>query len=141
MDEQELLRHYEAKLALGSKTAGFIIAWRGEPIGYIQHYLIADYPEHEEAVGAVDGAAGIDLFIGLPELLGQGLGPKVIRQFLEEIVFALDRTTCCIVDPSICNSRSIRAFAKCGFVQVRESRSPDGRETAVMMLRRENQQR
>ena len=63
-------------------------------------------------------AAGIDLAIGELALLGRGLGPRVIRAFVERIVFADPALTACITDPRSANQRSLRAFAKAGFTRV-----------------------
>ena len=45
-------------------TSCYITLYAGQPVGYIQAYLIADYPEYAEALGVEVGAAGVDLFIG-----------------------------------------------------------------------------
>ena len=95
-------------------TDGYLILLDGRPIGFIQTYLLADWrsywPEVEEA-----GAAGLDLFIGEPELTGQGLGPRVIRAFVESVVFARPEVRSCWADPEAINQRSVRAFEKAGF--------------------------
>jgi len=48
-------------------------------------------------------------------MLGLGLGPVVIREFLAQIVFAGTRISTVITDPAEDNHRSLRAFEKAGF--------------------------
>ncbi len=50
----------------------------------IQTYRLSDNPDYETAVG-VEHAAGVDLFIGDPDLMGIGLGTEVLRAFVERI--------------------------------------------------------
>jgi hypothetical protein len=63
-------------------THVFVVEQEGTPIGWIQWYLWADYPEHARQVGAEPGSAGIDLAIGKLEMTGLGLGPAAICEFL-----------------------------------------------------------
>jgi aminoglycoside 6'-N-acetyltransferase len=100
-------------------THMFVIAHGGRPIGWIQWYRWADYPEHAAQLGAEAEAAGIDLAIGEPEMLGLGLGSQAIMAFLETMVFTHPAISACISDPEVTNTRSCRAFEKAGFTSVR----------------------
>jgi len=86
-----------------------------QPIGWIQWYLWADYPEHAVQLNAVLPSAGIDLAIGELSKMGLGLGPVAICKFLKEVIFAGSRISTVIADPAENNLRSIRAFEKAGF--------------------------
>ena len=81
----------------------------------VETYLIADHPEWDALVGAGPGVAGLDLFIAEEHLLGRGLGPRIIRTFLDDVVFADPAVTACVAAPSIHNAASLRAFEKAGF--------------------------
>lgn len=129
--------HYRDKLAPGAKTIGNVVELGGEPVGYIQRYWVSDYPEHERAVGARAGSAGVDLFIGSPERLGLGLGSRMLCAYLAEFIFGEMGAECCVADPSADNLRSLRMFEKCGFQREFCSESPDGRQTVVVVLERE----
>jgi aminoglycoside 6'-N-acetyltransferase len=65
----------------------YLVQHRGVPIGWIQWYRWADFPEHALELGADRGTAGIDLAIGEIELTGQGLGPAVLREFAANYIF------------------------------------------------------
>ena len=99
-------------------TDYFAIEVDGRPVGIIQTYLIDDEPEYKAALGDPEHAAGIDLAIGEPELVGRHLGPAVIHAFATEVVFTrwaagvVDR---CVAGPDHRNARSIAAFEAAGF--------------------------
>jgi aminoglycoside 6'-N-acetyltransferase len=65
-------------------TAVFVIVLDQRDAGIIQTYLLADNPEYEAAVGVLD-AAGVDLFIGEPDLLNIGLGRRVLTTFISRV--------------------------------------------------------
>jgi RimJ/RimL family protein N-acetyltransferase len=93
----------------------FVMENRGNPFGWIQWYRWSDYPEHAQQLGAGPFSAGIDLAIGDLELIGIGLGPVAICEFLLNIVFLEARVDGVIADPAVANLRSVRAFEKAGF--------------------------
>jgi len=96
-------------------THVFVVEQEGRPIGWIQWYLWADYPEHARQLGAAPSSAGIDLAIGEVKMTGLGLGPVAIREFTKQFVF-VNRAVCAVVaDPEESNLRSLRAFKKAGF--------------------------
>jgi len=115
----------------------YAIAVDGRPVGFIQTYLLADYPEHAMLLDVGTEAAGLDLFIADPDLIGQGLGAEVIRSFTAGIVFARPETRACVADPDVRNRASIRAFERAGFARVRDYLDPsDGEVHALVLLER-----
>jgi aminoglycoside 6'-N-acetyltransferase len=72
-------------LAAGTDpTEAFIVHLRDRQIGYIQRYLIDDYPGWREALREARHDAGgisIDYLIGEPDLVGVGIGRRMIFQF------------------------------------------------------------
>jgi aminoglycoside 6'-N-acetyltransferase len=96
-------------------TLVYVIETRRGLIGMIQTYRLRDNPEYEAAIG-VEGAAGLDLLIGDPDLLGHGLGTEVIRRFVTDVIWPtypdVDHV---VAGPSVRNTRSQRAFEKAGF--------------------------
>ena len=68
--------------------------------------------------GANADEAGIDIVIGEAAMTGLGLGPAIIRRFIETIVFADDAVCGVVVEPDARNTRSVRAFEKAGFAAV-----------------------
>ncbi|HZQ37430.1 MAG TPA: GNAT family N-acetyltransferase [Dehalococcoidia bacterium] len=93
----------------------YAILLAGEPIGFIQTYLIRDHADYAAAVDVDPGAAGVDLFIGERALVRRGLGPRVLQQFIHTIVFARDEVRSCVIGPAASNAGAIRAYEKAGF--------------------------
>jgi aminoglycoside 6'-N-acetyltransferase len=118
-------------------THVYVIEREGRPAGWIQWYRWSDFSEHAARLGAEPNTAGIDLAIGEPGLLGQGIGPRAIATFLQRWVFVDPTITACVVDPDERNLRSIRALEKAGFVALRTVYSPvQQRSSLVMRLAR-----
>ena len=68
-------------------TEVFVVDFDGEPVGMIQRYRIADYPEWVASLaptGAPADAAGIDYLIGDPDRIGQGIGSAMISAFVDD---------------------------------------------------------
>lgn len=104
-------------LAGGSdRTRPFVILVGGKPAGYVQTYRILDHPEYAREVGVADESHGLDLFLGEPDLVGRGLGPRVIRTFATTRIFAVTDAVAVVCDPPSSNRRSVRALEKAGFV-------------------------
>jgi len=106
-------------------TRTFCIRHRGRPIGFIQCYRIDDDDEYGRALALGTPAAGIDLFIGEPELIGTGHGPALIRAFLRDVGFPLYDVPECVIGPSVKNASAIRAYEKAGFVWFKDAPVPD----------------
>ena len=119
-DIQESLTEYRDAIDGREPTDHYLIVLDGRPIGMIQTYLVADYPEWEEIVQVGDGVAGIDLLIGEADQVGRGLGPRILAEFACDVVFASTEITACVATVEEPNRRSWRAFEKAGFVHVRD---------------------
>jgi RimJ/RimL family protein N-acetyltransferase len=113
----------------------YVIEFRGEPCGIIQWYRWRSYAEHAAQLGADLTAAGVDLLIGVPELLDRGLGTDVLRAFVDHVVFADPEISACFADPEAVNARSLRAFEKARFAQWRTVMLP-GESTPRRVMRR-----
>jgi aminoglycoside 6'-N-acetyltransferase len=96
-------------------TYMFVIEDGGRPVGWIQWYRWSDYKAHAKKIGAAPSDAGLDLAIGAPDMIGHGLGPLVLKLFIEQVVFADPSVTAVVSDPEAANVRSRRAFEKVGF--------------------------
>ena len=116
--------HYLPMIRGEELTYGYLILFAGTPIGFIQTYLIRDHPEYARAVQVEDGAAGVDLFIGEPTAVHQGLGPQILRRFLQEVVFRTLGASSCIIGPQPENQAAIRAYEKAGFEYLKTVRAP-----------------
>jgi len=119
-------------------TRLFFIRHQGRPIGFIQCYRIDDYDDYGRAHALDVTAAGIDLFIGEPDLVGKGHGPALIRAFLRDVVFARYDVAECVIGPSVKNLSAIRAYEKAGFRFFKDAWVPDEPDPEhVMRIRRD----
>jgi aminoglycoside 6'-N-acetyltransferase len=135
---EDVARHYLPAIEGRKPSDLYLILLDGRPVGFIQTYLVADYPDFAALVGLGAGVAGVDLFLGEEELTGKGLGTEVLRAFVRDVVFAEAATTACIADPDVRNTASLRAFEKAGFRRVGEFLEPeDGEQHALVRLDRE----
>jgi RimJ/RimL family protein N-acetyltransferase len=115
-DIQESLAEYRAGLEGREPTDHYLIVLDGRAIGMIQTYLVSDYQDWEEIVQVGPGVAGVDILIGEDDQVGRGLGPKILAQFVRDVVTA-DAVVATVEEP---NRRSWRAFEKAGFRRVRD---------------------
>ncbi len=134
---EEVAATYLPRIRGERPTDCYLILHAGRPIGLIQTYLLADYPDYAASVGLGHGAAGLDLFIGEEAYLGRGLGAQVLRRFLRGVVFAPGtRTgvaTSCVVGPEPANRAAIRAYEKAGFRYLKTVEVPGEDAPEVIM--------
>jgi ribosomal protein S18 acetylase RimI-like enzyme len=132
----EVAAKYGPRTEPGNAVRAFVVEVDGRDAGYVQAYAIEDFPDHAEALGAERGTFGMDLFLGAQAPIRQGLGPRVIRRFVEEVVFREHGAIACVVDPAESNRPSVRAFEKAGFARWKRLHREGDEPRAV--LRREN---
>jgi aminoglycoside 6'-N-acetyltransferase len=120
-DPASLEAHYGPSIDALDPTEVFVTLVEDRPVGMIQRYLVADYPEWERAVrsaGVTEPAVGIDYLIGEPDLIGRGLGPRVISAFVAETWARYPEVPQLVVAVQQENRHSWRALEKCGFERV-----------------------
>jgi RimJ/RimL family protein N-acetyltransferase len=130
-DISESLAEYRAALEGREPTDHHLIVVDGRPVGMIQTYLVSDYPEWEAIVQVGEGVAGVDILIGGEELIGQGIGPRILSEFARDVITA----PAVIATIEEANRRSWRAFEKAGFRYVRDVEE-DGLPHRLMRLDR-----
>jgi aminoglycoside 6'-N-acetyltransferase len=133
--EKELAEYRDA-IEGREPTDHYLIVVDGRPIGMIQTYLVSDYPEWDAVVQVGEGVAGVDLLIGEEDLIGRGLGPRVLAEFARRIVFADPDVHALVATVEETNRRSWRAFEKAGFRHVRDVEE-DGLPNRLLRLDRE----
>lgn len=111
-------------------TEDYIVALDNRPIGLIQQYRFADYPEYAVELAHIvpvpGGAVGIDYLIGAPDLIGKGVGTAMLVQFMERIWSSSPEASCVIVPVCSANVASWRALLSAGFhVVARGELKPD----------------
>ena len=114
-------------------TAGFLICYGDTPIGFIQWYYLRDYPDYAAQIG-VEGAAGIDLFIGEEAYVHRGLGTHILRMFLRDVIFAAPGVRACVIGPDETNTAAIRAYEKAGFRYLKTISVPGEPRPEYLML-------
>jgi aminoglycoside 6'-N-acetyltransferase len=107
-----------------------IVAFDAQPFAYLQDYAVDVWPQPHFA-DLPEGARGIDAFIGMPEMIGQGHGAAFLRQRAAQLIAA--GASCVVIDPDAANLRARRAYAKAGFIGERVVETEAG-PVAVMLF-------
>lgn len=111
----------------------FIICKASRPIGYVQFYKLIDFPWPDQDLRKeiIKKGAGLDLFIGEPDLLGQGLGAILLSQCLEQLIWP--KFEYCVVDPNVENQAMIRCNEKVGFKEHKIISTEDALRRPVLL--------
>ena len=89
------------------------IVYRNQtPIGYINYWFVEEDPDFKPLFPA--DTVGTDQFIGVPELIGMGIGSEFIREFTDGLL-SKPEIGLVITDPDNRNIAAIRAYEKAGF--------------------------
>ena len=107
----------------GTERAQVFIARRGaRPVGLIQRYRLEAYPQYIEELAALlempAAAYSIDYFLGPADVLGQGLGSRMICAFTARLWRDDPGASCVIVPTNALNRASWRSLERAGFVRV-----------------------
>jgi aminoglycoside 6'-N-acetyltransferase-1b/aminoglycoside 6'-N-acetyltransferase-2 len=122
---EQVRSQYLPRVMATQRVTPYIGMLGDAPFAYAQSYV---------AMGAGDGwwedetdpgVRGIDQSIGRPELLGIGLGTRLVRA-LVDLLFSDPSVTRIQTDPAPDNQRAIRCYEKAGFRRVRTIATPDG---------------
>ncbi|HZZ94078.1 MAG TPA: GNAT family N-acetyltransferase [Usitatibacter sp.] len=132
----EVVARYAPRVEPGNAVRAFVVEVDGREAGYAQAYAVEEFPEYAQALEVERGTFGIDLFLAASAPVRQGLGPRVIRRFVDEIVFRQYGAIACVADPVESNPAAVRAFEKAGFARWKRLRLEG--EEARSVLRREN---
>ncbi len=111
-----------------------IITVDSAPIGYVCWQRLG--PEEMNAVGLTDlpdGLVDIDVFLGEPEAMGQGVGPRLGPLLLARLR-ADPHVSFAGIGTSVSNERAIRAAEKLGFRLFREYQEPEVGPCRYMVL-------
>jgi aminoglycoside 6'-N-acetyltransferase len=121
-------------------TVMCIIERAGIPAGYLQFYPWDAEQEYLEEVGLTlpAGAWGIDIFIGEPGLLAQGLGSRAVR-LISDHLFAAEGATAVALATEAGNARAQAAYVRAGMRPIRQFLDTDLRDgqrvESVLMIR------
>jgi RimJ/RimL family protein N-acetyltransferase len=121
----ELQAEYAPRIDGADSTRAFIAHLDGEPLGFIQCYVVKDSGGGWWEDETDPGARGVDQFLADEGRLNRGLGSAMLRAFLQAC-FADPMVSSVQTDPSPRNLRAIAAYKKAGFMAEREVLTPDG---------------
>jgi len=108
-DPEAELRDALAHVATGDAEA-FVIRGNGHDIGYIHAY---DAREDSYFADRAPGTKGMDLYLGYKDLVGRGLGRRVIAAFADRLLAA--GAPAVVADPETKNSAAVAAYRHAGF--------------------------
>lgn len=119
----EAVRRDFGPTARGEEPAEDLLALLdGRPFGLAQRRRLADHPEHRDELATVvavpDDAMTVDYLIGEPELVGRGLGTRMIASLLAATWREHPDAGCVIVAVAAANGASRRVLEKAGMVHV-----------------------
>jgi RimJ/RimL family protein N-acetyltransferase len=132
-----LVERFEQQQRTHQPPDRYIILYDQTPIGCIQTFPIRSWRDYHTAIQIDEEAAGVDMFIGDPRYLHQRLGGPILRQFVQEIVFADPAFASCIIGPEPENTSAIKAYEKAGFRHLKTVQLPFlGEQQYLMRLAR-----
>jgi aminoglycoside 6'-N-acetyltransferase len=99
-------------------TEGFVVHLQGRPIGFVQRYLIDDDPEWRTTIERVLGESagvGIDYLIGEADVVGRGVGRRMITEFVDDCWLRYPLVDRMVVALQQDNAASWKALEASGF--------------------------
>jgi aminoglycoside 6'-N-acetyltransferase Ib len=122
---EEVRAHYMPRVLAKERVTPYIALLGDFPFAYAQSYVAmgwgGDWWEDETD----PGVRGIDQAIGEADLLGKGLGTKLVRTLVNTL-FQDPSVTKVQTDPAPTNLRAIRCYEKAGFRIEKYIVTPDG---------------
>lgn len=119
-------------------TRPFLIMLDSRPVGYIQCWFIGHHQneewtkDHPWLLELPEDTVGVDLSIGEPELLSQGIGSAALSAFVAKLRAEGHRSI--IIDPDPANGRAVRAYEKAGFRPVPHLQGRTGGDVLIMQF-------
>lgn len=108
---------YARELDGTSATRMWIVELDGRPIGYVQDYPVVAYDDFAVRVQDLQAIA-FDYLIGEPDLVGQGIGTRMISTYCRDVLCRdYPDAPRFVASPDVRNTRSIHVLEKCGFTQ------------------------
>ena len=131
-DLEDTREHFGPMTDPAARTRGYVARLDGNPIGFVQCYVVAGSGEGWWPDETDPGARGIDVLLADGDTLSRGLGTRMVQAFVS-MLFEDPLVTKVQADPKPDNSRAIRCFEKSGFSHRGRVNTPDGE--AMLMVR------
>ncbi len=128
----EAVHKYGASIAGDDPTRIWMVILDGRAVGYLQDYRVSDDSDYAALTGQPE-AVGFDYLIGDAAVIGQGLGTRMIWEFVRDVLIpGYPDARTFLASPAEGNVASLRALGKCGFAAGRRIDVPaDGRQPAT----------
>ena len=135
------IEEYRSLIHSDSPTTACIIEVNDEPIGYIQFYQWSKYPNDARALGVSVGEDvwSLDVFIGEPQRVGRGVGPRAVDLLCRYLFSDRGASTVALVTAQA-NSHALHAYRKVGFLpttRVLDTDTKDGQRVESWLMVRE----
>lgn len=115
MDLAEAKRRYGPRIDGEVPTRMWVVRLASRDAGMLQDYRVGDHSEYAAKTGDPDAAA-FDYLIGDPDLVGRGVGTRMVGQFLRQrLRMAYPNAPRFLASPDHRNRASLRLLAKLGF--------------------------
>ena len=114
-------KEYRADTTPDALTFACIIELDGAPIGFIQFYKWASYAKEATEVGIPfdDATYSLDVFIGDPNLIGKGVGTRVVTLMSDYLIDELGASAVSLTT-DLDNHAAQRCYEKAGFKKIKE---------------------
>jgi aminoglycoside 6'-N-acetyltransferase len=117
MDITEAKRRYGPRIDGDVPTRMWVARIDGRDVGMVQDYRVGDHADYAEKTGDPEAAA-FDYLIGDPDLVGRGIGTRMIGWFLvDRLRPAYPDAPRFLASPDHRNRASLRLLEKLGFQQ------------------------
>lgn len=119
---------HRADTAPDAVSTACIIELNGSPIGFIQYYRWSSYGDDAREVGIPfdQSTFGLDIFIGDEDLVGQGIGTRVVRLLSDHLLHEMKASSVALTT-DLKNAVAIRCYEKAGFRKIKEVLDTDTR--------------
>ena len=124
---------YGADVDGTTPTSLWVLEVNGRSVGFLQEYLLADYPEYAQLTPD-PGAVGCDYAIGEPAWIGRGIGTRMLWSWALAVRERRPHVRHAFAAPDHRNGASLRALAKAGFAPGVwfDEPEPDGSTSTVV---------
>lgn len=117
MDLAEATRRYGPRIDGQTPTRMWVVLLGGRDVGMMQDYRVGDHEEYAAKTRDPEAAA-FDYLIGDPDLVGRGIGTRMVGQYLRErLRVAYPDAPRFLASPDHRNRASLRLLDKLGFRQ------------------------
>ena len=117
---EKVVEKYQSRSRKDHPTRMHIALLNGKEFGYLQSYLVRDYPNFSREIQEHRGFS-LDFYIGRTDHLGRGLGPQMIGSYISYLSkneFPEERF--CFICHRQDNAKGIKTSKRAGLKEVRK---------------------